>query len=108
LLKLVLSSAAALVLFAAPLAIAQPAAPTVKIGNLTFGPQSLTVPVGSTVTWVNQDDLPHTVTAVDKAFRSKPLDTGDTFSFTFSKAGEYAYFCSIHPMMTGKVVVKAN
>jgi plastocyanin len=106
--KLALAGAAALALVAAPLAFAQPPAPTVAISNLTFGPQALTVPVGATVTWINQDDLPHTVTAVDKSFRSKPMDTGDKFSFTFAKPGEYAYFCSIHPMMTGKVVVKAN
>jgi plastocyanin len=106
--KLALTSAAAFALLAAPLAQAQPGAPIVKINNLTFGPQSITVAVGQAVTWVNEDDLPHTVTAVDKSFRSKALDTGDSFSFTFAKPGEYAYFCSIHPMMTGKVVVKAN
>ena len=108
--KLVLSSAAALALFASSAAFAQPggAGPTVKISNLTFAPQAITVAAGSTVTWVNDDDLPHTVTAVDKSFRSKPLDTGDSFSFTFAKPGEYAYFCSIHPMMTGKVLVKPS
>ena len=106
--KLAIAGAAAAALLIAPLALAQPsaAAQTVKISNLTFGPQTITVAAGSTVTWVNQDDLPHTVVAVDKSFRSKPLDTGDSFSFTFAKPGEYAYFCSIHPMMTGKVVVK--
>jgi plastocyanin len=88
-------------------AAAQPgAAPTVKISNFTFGPQALTVSAGTTVTWINEDDTPHTVTAVDKSFRSKPLDTGDRYSFTFAKPGEYAYFCSLHPMMTAKVVVK--
>ncbi len=88
-------------------ALAQPAAATVKISNLTFGPQAITITAGTTVTWTNDDDLPHTVVATDKSFRSKPLDTGDRFSFTFAKPGAYAYFCSIHPMMTGKVVVKA-
>jgi plastocyanin len=106
LLKLVLAGAAALALMAAPRAQAQPAGATVKISNLTFAPQTITVAAGAAVTWVNDDDLPHTVTATDKSFRSKPLDAGDKVTFTFAKPGEYAYFCSIHPMMTGKVVVK--
>ncbi|MGZ5948283.1 MAG: cupredoxin domain-containing protein [Caulobacteraceae bacterium] len=88
-----------------------PAAPAasaaVNIDNFTFGPAALTVPVGTTVTWSNRDDIPHTVVAVDKSFRSKVLDTDEKFSFTFAKAGTYDYFCSIHPHMTGKVVVKA-
>ena len=62
---------------------------------------------GTTVTWVNEDDTPHTVVSDDrKTFRSKPLDTDDRFSFTFTTPGTYGYFCSIHPHMTGKVVVK--
>jgi plastocyanin len=85
---------------------AQPQAVTVTIGNFVFGPETLTVPAGTTVTWVNGDDIPHTVVATDKSFRSKVLDTDERFSFTFSKPGAYAYFCSIHPHMTGKVVVK--
>jgi plastocyanin len=80
---------------------------TVTISNFTFGPQALTVPPGTTVTWINDDDTPHTIMATDRSFRSKPLDTGERFAFTFMKPGEYAYFCSVHPMMTGKVVVKA-
>jgi plastocyanin len=82
-----------------------PAAPTVTIGNFTFGPEALTVKAGTTVTWVNGDDIPHTVVAVDKSFRSKVLDTDDRFAFTFTRPGDYAYFCSIHPHMTGKIVV---
>ncbi len=85
---------------------AQAAAVAVRIGNFTFSPQTLTVPVGATVTWSNDDDVPHTVVATDGAFKSKPLDTGDKFSVTFSTPGVHAYFCSIHPMMTGKIVVK--
>jgi plastocyanin len=108
LLKLALTSAACLALTTLAPAMAQPAATTVMISNMTFAPQTITVAAGATVTWTNGDDLPHTVTAVDKTFKSKPLDTGDTVSFTFAKPGEYAYFCSIHPMMTGKVVVKPN
>jgi len=80
---------------------------SVRIDNFTFGPQAMTVAPGTTVTWINNDDTPHTVVAVNKAFRSKPLDTGDSFSFTFDRAGEFAYFCGLHPHMTGKIVVKA-
>ncbi len=79
----------------------------VKIDNFTFAPNTLTVPVGTTVQWVNRDDIPHTVVSEDKStFKSKALDTDDNFSYTFSKAGTYSYFCSIHPKMTGKVVVQ--
>jgi amicyanin len=89
-----------------PPAPAAAQATAVNIDNFVFGPAAITVPVGATVTWVNRDDIPHTVVAVDKAFKSKVLDTDDKFSFTFTKAGTYDYFCSIHPHMTGKVVVK--
>jgi plastocyanin len=78
----------------------------VKIDNFVFGPAAITVPVGTTVTWINRDDIPHTVASTDKVFKSKVLDTDETFSFTFTKPGEYPYFCSIHPKMTGKVVVQ--
>jgi plastocyanin len=78
----------------------------VKIDNFSFGPGTLTVPVGTAVTWTNRDDIPHTVVSTDGAFKSKVLDTDEKFSFTFSKAGSYPYFCSIHPKMTGKVVVQ--
>lgn len=78
----------------------------VKIDNFSFGPAALTVPVGTTVTWTNRDDIPHTVVSTNGAFKSKVLDTDDKFSFTFSKAGTYPYFCSIHPKMTAKVIVQ--
>ena len=78
----------------------------VKIENFSFGPTELTVPAGTTVTWINRDDIPHTVVSTDKVFKSKVLDTDEKFSFTFSKAGTYPYFCSIHPKMTGKVIVQ--
>lgn len=88
---------------------AAPAGPVaVHISNFTFGPKIATVKVGQTITWTNDDDIPHTVVATDKSFRSKVLDTGQSFSFTFTKAGQFAYFCSLHPMMTGKVVVTAR
>jgi plastocyanin len=77
----------------------------VKIDNFSFGPVAITVPAGTTVTWTNRDDIPHTVVSTDKVFKSKVLDTDGKFSYTFTKPGEYPYFCSIHPKMTGKVVV---
>jgi plastocyanin len=80
----------------------------VKIDNFSFGPGTLTVPVGSTVMWTNRDDIPHTVVSTEGVFKSKVLDTDEKFSFTFSKAGSYPYFCSIHPKMTGRVVVTGN
>ena len=78
----------------------------IKVDNFTFGPETLTIPVNSTVTWVNKDDIPHVIASNDGLFKSKALDTDDKFSFTFTKAGTYAYYCSIHPKMTGKVVVE--
>jgi plastocyanin len=89
---------------------ASPAASTseVNIENFTFSPDMLTVPVGTVVTWVNRDDIPHTVTSDDKTtFASSLLDTGDDFTHQFNDAGTFAYFCSVHPMMTAKVVVEA-
>ncbi len=86
----------------------KPAAETaVKIDNFIFSPVTLTVPVGSTVRWTNHDDIPHTVVSDDKtSFKSKALDTDDSFSYTFTKPGTYLYFCSIHPKMTAKIVVQ--
>jgi len=78
----------------------------VKIDNFCFAPQTLTVPVGTTVTWVNKDDVPHTVTSDDQHFRSRALDTDDRFSFTFSTPGTNNYYCSVHPKMTGTVIVR--
>ncbi|HEV2491709.1 MAG TPA: cupredoxin family copper-binding protein [Terriglobia bacterium] len=85
-----------------------PAAVEVNIDNFSFGTMTLTVAAGTTVTWVNKDDVPHTVVSTDKPrlFASPPLDTDEKFSYTFSKPGTYAYFCSIHPKMTAKVVVQ--
>jgi plastocyanin len=84
----------------------QPASAAVKIDNFSFGPASLTVTAGTTVTWTNNDDVPHTVVSDDKLFKSKALDTDDKFSYTFTKPGTYNYFCSVHPKMTAKVVVQ--
>ena len=79
----------------------------VSIDNFTFNPQKLTVKAGTTVTWTNKDDIPHALAAVRKEFRSKALDTDDSFSFTFTTPGSYDYFCSLHPHMTGTIVVEA-
>jgi len=84
----------------------QAGAVEVKIDNFSFGPTMLTVAAGTTVTWTNRDDIPHTVVSDDKIFKSKVLDTDEKFSYTFSKPGIYPYFCSLHPKMTGKVVVQ--
>jgi plastocyanin len=95
----------------APPAVAEPAATNgteVKIDNFTFGPQRVTVRPGTTVTWINQDDIPHTVVSTSLAFRSKVLDTDDKFSFTFTTAGTFEYFCSLHPHMTGTIVVETS
>jgi plastocyanin len=78
----------------------------VKIDNFSFGPDTLTVPAGTTVTWTNRDDIPHTVVSTDGVFKSKVRDTDEKFSYTFAKAGTYPYYCSVHPKMTGKIVVQ--
>jgi len=77
----------------------------VMIDNFTFEPAKLTVKVGTTVTWKNRDDIPHTVVSAGK-FRSKAMDTDDSYSFTFTAAGDYTYFCSLHPHMTGTIKVE--
>jgi plastocyanin len=85
---------------------AQDAANVITIDNFTFTPNELTVAVGTTVKWVNHDDIPHTIANKDKAFRSQALDTDDSYSFTFTGAGTFDYFCGLHPHMIGKVIVK--
>ena len=79
----------------------------VKIDNFAFAPQRIVVQAGTTVTWTNADDAPHTVVSTTKLFKSSALDTEDKFSFTFATPGTYEYFCSLHPHMTGTVVVEA-
>ena len=96
--------AAFLLLAATPVWAAD--ATAVKIGNFTFGPQELRVKAGTTVTWTNEDDMPHTVVSPNN-FRSKVLDSDGTFSFTFTTPGAFKYFCSLHPHMTGTIVVEA-
>ena len=96
-------SAAALLLVGCP---AFAADAEVMIDNFTFSPQTLTVRAGAKVTWTNRDDIPHTAVSTEGAFKSKVMDTDEKFSYTFTKPGTYPYFCSIHPKMTGKVVVQ--
>ena len=78
----------------------------VTIDNFTFTAPELTVAVGTTVKWVNHDDIPHSVVDKNKAFRSKALDTDDSYFFTFASAGTFDYFCGLHPHMVGKIIVK--
>ncbi len=91
-----------------PMQVAAAEPNTITIDNFSFGPQTLTVAPGTTVTWINHDDEPHTVVNAGdpRAFKSGALDTDDKFTVTFDKPGTYDYFCSIHPHMTGTVVVK--
>jgi plastocyanin len=83
-------------------------ASAVSIDNFTFGPQTLTVKAGTTVTWTNKDDIPHGIASANNGFaKSRALDTDDNYSFTFTTPGTYQYFCYIHPHMTGTIVVEA-
>ncbi|MHA6129607.1 cupredoxin domain-containing protein [Pseudomonas fluorescens group sp. PF-1] len=77
----------------------------VDIKAFMFGPRDLNVAVGTKVTWVNDDEIPHTVAETHKLFRSGALDTGDSYSWVFNTPGEYEYFCALHPQMLGKIVV---
>jgi len=79
---------------------------TVNIDNFAFAPATLTVTAGTTVTWKNDDDSPHRIGDKNGTFKSAALDTDDTFSHTFTAPGEYAYICTIHPYMAGKIIVK--
>jgi plastocyanin len=84
-----------------------PAIVEVKIDNFMFAPMDLTIAVGTTVKWINHDDIPHTVVSEDKTtFKSKAMDTDESFSYTFNQPGTYTYFCSIHPKMVAKIIVK--
>jgi plastocyanin len=98
--------AAALLASAATAVSAQAADTKIIIDQFTFTPQRVTVKAGATVAWINDDDIPHTVASSTKVFKSKALDTSDKFSFTFTTPGVYEYFCSLHPHMTGAIVVE--
>src|SRR5713226_1488055 len=84
----------------------KPGAPAVTIDNFSFSPAALTIPAGTTVVWTNHDDIPHNVMERGQKFKSKALDTDDTFSYTFAEAGTYEYFCGLHPKMVGKIIVE--
>ena len=85
-----------------------PGAANVTIKLFQYQPGRIQVKAGTTVTWKNEDDIPHTVASTTRAFKSKALDTDDSYTFTFTTPGVYEYFCSIHPHMTGKIVVEAK
>ena len=105
--RLAVRGAAIAALALATLTVARAAAPAaVSIENFAFAQPSITVAAGTTVTWTNNDDIPHTVRAVDGSFHSAALDSADHYSFTFTKPGVYSYFCSLHPKMVGRVIVK--
>ena len=101
-----LAAAAAMVV--AALLPAQAADVEVKIDNFSFTPARITVKAGAAVTWINEDDIPHAVASSTRLFKSKALDTDDKYSFTFTTPGVYQYFCSLHPHMTGTIVVEAE
>ena len=90
----------------APLAVAAESTVTVDIKSFAFAPKEITVAPGTQVVWTNRDDTPHTVTSTDRTFASPGLDTGDTFAYTFTTAGDFTYLCTVHPYMTGVVHVK--
>ena len=91
-----------------PPATAAESAVEITIDNFTFTPATITIEPGVNVKWLNRDDIPHTVVAKSLAFKSKPLDTDDSFSHRFDEVGEFDYFCSLHPHMTGKVIVRVR
>ena len=86
-------------------AIAAPGETKLTIDNFTFKPDTITVPVGTKITWQNDDDIPHSIVETTGKFHSPALDTEDKYTFTFDKAGTFEYFCGLHPHMKGKVVV---
>ena len=106
----VLAAIASAMLLAGAISLAQATAadagPQVIIDNYAFSPASLTVKVGTTVTWINQDDDAHTVDSTQGKFESGTMNKGGRFEFRFTEAGEYPFFCRFHPKMTGKVIVQ--
>ena len=98
---------AASVLVAIVRPAAHAASSEIMIDNFSFAPTPLNVKVGATVTWVNRDDIPHSIVCPDLQVKSHPLDTDDSFAYTFGRAGTYEYICGLHPHMHGQVVVEA-
>jgi len=103
---LLLGSMAAVVSYAGAAGTAPEGSTIVMAKDFMFAPTSLTVAAGSTVTWTNRDDEPHTVASEGGLFRSAALDTNESFSFRFDKPGTYHYLCTIHPRMVGTIVVR--
>ena len=91
---------------AQPVAVAAQTGPRIEITKHNFSRPTLTVPAGTTVTWLNRDEDLHTVVSTTLAFKSAGLETNEAYSYTFTKPGVYEYFCTLHPLMTGKVIVK--
>ena len=110
--RLVLAACLSLALggpaLAAHAAVVTAATPNqIEIHNFMFMPKTLTVPVGAKVTWINRDEEPHTVVSANGQFApSKALDSNDRYETRFSKPGTYVYFCTVHPFMTGTIIVK--
>jgi plastocyanin len=102
----ILGAMLAFATMAAQDATKQDAGSEITIDNFTFSPKELTIAVGTTVKWVNHDDIPHTVVEKKTTFRSKALDTDDSYSYTFASAGTFNYFCGLHPHMVGQIIVK--
>lgn len=96
--------AATLFALSAALPAAEPV--TIDIARFAFGPKEITVAPGTTIVWINHDETPHTVSAADRSFVSKALDTGDRYEHTFAREGDIPYFCTVHPFMTGVVHVR--
>lgn len=106
---LMLALAGAAVIAGTVQAADAPAAVQVNIFNYKFDPETVTVPAGTTVTWTNKDEIPHTVASSDNKFKgSSGLDTGDSYSYTFTEPGTYSYYCTLHPFMKGKVIVTSK
>jgi plastocyanin len=108
LLGILIATAVSISLRAGKAAAADPAPAKIEIDNFTFAPQQLIVKAGTTVIWRNRDDIPHAVASSTRVFKSQALDTDDTYAFTLTTAGTYEYFCSLHPQMTGTIVVEGQ
>ena len=89
-----------------PVAVTAQAGPRIEITKHKFSRPTLTVPAGTTVTWLNRDEDLHTVVSTTLAFKSAGMETDEAYSYKFAKPGVYEYFCTLHPLMTGKVIVK--
>jgi plastocyanin len=95
----------AAVVMPATISAGVPPAPRVEITKFAFAPKEITVATGTKVVWTNRDETPHTVTSNDKGFTSKGMDTDDKYEHTFASEGNFTYYCTLHPFMTGVVHV---